>query len=128
MIRRAGSEKRISASRKQSNLVGNIRLDIKKGKRFSKGIPIHEVLRDAEAKLFELRGSRSFPPLSASRKQSNLVGHIRVDIKKGKLFSKGVPIHEVLREAEAKLFELRASEQSITPARPDGATPYAERR
>ena len=52
------------------------------------------------------------PVLSASRKQSNLVGNIRLDIKKGKLFSKGVPIHEVLREAEAKLFELRASEQS----------------
>ena len=55
--------------------------------------------------------------LSASRKQSNLVGNIRLDIKKGKLFSKGVRIHEVLREAEAKLFELRASEQPITRAR-----------
>ena len=53
------------------------------------------------------------PVLSASWKQSNLVGNIWFDIIKGNKCSNGVPIHEVLREAEAKLFELRASEHAI---------------
>ena len=72
MIRRAVNEKRkpppvLSASRKQGNLVGNIRLDVKKGKLFSKGVPIHEVLRGAEAKLFELRASERTPRFSRVR-------------------------------------------------------------